>query len=238
MKPISQLDLSLKKVIIFDFDGTLADSIEMWNRADQQLIKHFSGMVIDLETIQEQQIMFIADYSGDDLYPSYCDFLNKQYNFNSTKTEVWDWYVRNIKRHLTEMLDYKPYAQETLRTIKSKGFKIALATNSPRQVLDALRDNKNFGTEFGNFFDLTVTASDVKKRKPAPDIYNQVLEHFGVTADQCITFEDAVEGTKSAKAAGIEVINVYDQHADLDRDEINKLADFKINSFEEVLSLL
>lgn len=240
MKPISRLDFSQKELIIFDLDGTLMDSVGVWNEIDQQLIKHFSGQLIDIQTIQKLRDDFIESFvgDGDKLYPAYGGFLNEYYKFNSNAEEVWNWRVKAAMYYLTEKFDFKPDADKVLKALKQKGFKLALATNSIGRALDALKQNKNFNkAPFDKIFDFVISSSDVEKRKPAPDMYAAVLKHFNLSGDKCIVFEDALDGVQAAKAAGLEIINVYDKYSDNERDEINKLIDYRIDDYKEIMNL-
>lgn len=241
MKPISQLDFSQKELIIFDLDGTLMDSVGVWNEIDQQLIKHFSGQLIDMQTIQKLRDNFIESFvgDGDKLYPAYGGFLNEYYKFNSTTEEVWNWRIKTAMYYLTEKFDFKPDADKVLNALKRKGFKLALATNSIGRALDAMKQNKNFDkAPFDETFDFVISSSDVEKRKPAPDMYLAVLKHFNINSDKCIVFEDALDGVQAAKAAGIEIISAYDKYSDNERDEINNLVDYRIDSYKEILKLV
>jgi len=241
MKSISQLNLSQKELIIFDLDGTLMDSVGVWNDIDQQLIQHFCGRLIDLDEIQRVRDAFVETFvgDGDKLYPAYGEHLNKYYNFNSTKEDVWDWRVKTATHYLTKVFDYIPHADKVLLALKQKGLKLALATNSIGRALDAMKSNKNFDkAPFDNIFDFVISSSNVERRKPAPDMYLAVLKHFGIAAERCLVFEDSLEGVQAGKAAGIEVINVYDKHSDKERDDINKLADYRIDCYTEILKVI
>lgn len=241
IKPISQLDLSQKELIIFDLDGTLIDSVGTWDEIDQQLIKHFSGQMVDFATIEKVYYDFVEGFvgTGDELYLAYGGHMNEYYKLNSSAKEVWNHRIKIATHYLTDVFDYHPYADKVLIALKEKGFKLALATNSIGRALDAMKTNKNFDkAALDEVFDFIISSSDVENRKPAPDMYLAVIKHFGVTPDKCLVFEDSLEGVQAGKAAKLDVVNVYDRFSDKQRDEINKLADYRIESYEEVLKIL
>lgn len=82
MKPLNKLKLKEKKYIIFDMDGTLIDSIGVWNMTDQKLIEEFSGIIMDLDDIQAERDTFLHTNQDSDIYLEYCEYLIKKYNFN------------------------------------------------------------------------------------------------------------------------------------------------------------
>ena len=74
MKSLDELKLKDKKVIIFDLDGTLIDSIGVWNMTDQKLIYDYSETLVDLDTVQIDRDNFLHNNTGSDIYIAYCQY--------------------------------------------------------------------------------------------------------------------------------------------------------------------
>ena len=91
-----------------------------------------------------------------------------------------------------------------LKFFKSQAIKIALASTASRQNLLNVLEYFRLDT----FFDIIVCGEDVKKGKPAPDIYLKVLENANVKSENAITFEDSVVVYEAAKAANIKCIGI------------------------------
>ena len=89
-----------------------------------------------------------------------------------------------------------------------------------------------------NVFDLITQKEDVKMKKPNPEIYNMIMKHYDANPDECLIFEDSFTGILASKKAGIEVVNIYDKYADLDRDKINSLTDYSIKEYREFIDYL
>ena len=75
MKSLKELDLSDKKYVIFDMDGTLIDSIGIWNEADFRIVNRFAGLQVDLEILQRNRDSFLETHSSEDIYIAYCEYL-------------------------------------------------------------------------------------------------------------------------------------------------------------------
>ena len=75
MKKLSKLRLKDKKYIIFDMDGTLIDSIGVWNMTDQKLIEEYGGMNINIDDIQLGRDAFLHSNEHSDIYLAYCEYL-------------------------------------------------------------------------------------------------------------------------------------------------------------------
>ena len=86
-------------------------------------------------------------------------------------------------------------------------------------------------------FDLIVTKEEVTKKKPDPEVYTLIANHFNVKKDECLIFEDSITGVMAAYRAGIEVVNIYDKYADMDREKINELTDYFIRDYKEFIDL-
>lgn len=229
-----------KKYIIFDMDGTLIDSIGIWNKTDQELIRRYSGFIVDEGTVQFDRNYFLENNTSSDTYLEYCNFLKKKYSMKESKKELLD--ARGIiSNELLEQIEFKEYAPETVRKFKELGYTVILATLTTRKQLD-IYNNKNKKMmnvlKLDETFDLIIGKEEVKNKKPSPDVYLYVLNYYGADPSECIIFEDSLHGVLAANGVGIETINVYDKYSDDDREELNKLSTYQIESYKEVYDVL
>ncbi len=74
--------------------------------------------------------------------------------------------------------------------------------------------------------------------KPNPEIFLKVVETLHVKKEECLIFEDSLVGVQAAKSAGIQVVAMYDKYSDGERDEIQKLADYQIDNYFDVVNVL
>ena len=79
MQSLAKLNLKNKKYIIFDMDGTLIDSIGIWNITDKYIIEKYSGITVDLDDIQRERDNFLHSNQDSDIYLAYCTYLIKKY---------------------------------------------------------------------------------------------------------------------------------------------------------------
>lgn len=231
--------LENKKVIIFDMDGTLIDSVWIWNAIDEELIRRAGTIPLGDENIAKQRDDVLKRLKNEpDSYLAYCDFLREKYKSNLTKEEIKKIRYEIADNYLKNKVDYKPYAEKLLKSLKDKGYILAIASTTLRHCIDIYTTkNKNLMNK-GNFkdiFSLILTKDDVITKKPSPEVHEKIMESFGVTPEECLVVEDALIGVEAAKNAGIEVAVIYDKYADGDRDRINELADYTFDDFSKML---
>lgn len=138
-------------------------------------------------------------------------------------------------------MEYKPYVVELVKKLKELRYILILASATTKIQIDIYNNENKLMREklkLKEYFDLIITKEDVKNKKPHPEIYLNILEHYKADKKEFLVFEDSLHGVMAAKAAGIEVVNIYDKYSDKDREIINNLADYKINSFKEVLDII
>lgn len=242
MKELSKLRLKDKKYIIFDMDGTLIDSIGVWNITDQKLIEEYGGMNINLDDIQLERDAFLHSNQDSDIYLAYCEYLIKKYGFNIKDAQQllrirWD----KSGDVLEKEMDFKPNVVELILKLKSLGFIVALATMTTQVQLDIYsKKNRKMLQQMNieEVFDLITRKEDVQNKKPNPEIYNKIMQHYNAKPEECLIFEDSYTGVLASNNAGIEVVNVYDKYADLDRDKINEITDYSIKNYKEFIDFV
>lgn len=241
MKSLKELDLSDKKYIIFDMDGTLIDSIGIWNEADFRIVNRFAGLQVDLEILQRNRDSFLETHSNEDIYIAYCEYLIQKYHMNISKEELINERWSSVDDILKNELTYKDGVPELLLWFKDNGFMVVLATATTQRQLDIYaKGNPHMANAFSFYdtFDLIIRKEDVQHKKPHPEVYLKVLEYYHANPKECLVFEDSLHGVMASTGAGIETINVYDKYSDKDRLKIDSLADYKIDSYSEFMGML
>lgn len=231
-----------KKVIIFDLDGTLIDSVNMFNEIYAVLVKEITGKVVYTDQIQEDWDDFAHQNLPGDLYDNFLIYVDKKYSSNLHDLEMLRKLYSEIEyKYISEKIEYKKYAKELVLKLKEQGYILVLATLSPKKIIDIYNNvNQNLINQFklNDIFDLILTYDDVTKKKPNPEVYLKVLEKLNVSKKECIILEDSLEGVKAANNADIDVINVVDKNMYKTQDLIDELSTYKMNDLNEVLKLV
>ena len=199
-------------------DGLLLDTELLWHDAEVELFKRHGGDFTwdDKLAVIGMSHEFTAGYFADRLGQP-----------RERGAALVDEMVELMHERVQRQVQARPGAVELVRRIRDMGdVRLGLASNSPRRLVDtalataAMRDA----------FDAIVTADDVERPKPAPDIYLLVCERLGVPPADALALEDSSSGVAAAKAAGLTCIGVP-QFAETDVSA----ADRVIDSLEELL---
>ena len=231
--------LENKKVIIFDLDGTLIDSIGVWSCIDIELIKTIGYGTIDNIDIGKQRDEKLKEFNlAEDMYLEYCGFLGEKYNSSLSKQEIKDLRYKIADKYLKEIIDYKPNAEKVLHYLKDNGFILVLATTTNDHTIETyIKDNQNIKSKapLDEMFTLIYSKGAVKKLKPDPEIHYKILNELNVKKEECLIVEDSLIGVEAAQNSGIDFVVMYDKFSDGNRKEINKLSKITFNNFDEML---
>lgn len=231
-----------KKVILFDMDGTLIDSVGIWNEVDSTLILQLGGKKLPEEEIQIQRDTLLRKFSKcPNPYEEYCGTLGKKYGSPLAPAEIVKLRYNIAQRFLVEAVDYKPDAEKLLKLLKEAGYTLVIATTTKRGNMDIYRTkNKNIleKAPLDDYFSLIYTREDVKEIKPNPEIYHRIMGELGVTPEECLIFEDSLIGVEAGNNAGIQVAAVYDRYSAGETKEIKERADYYFDNFAQVIALL
>lgn len=204
----------MDKLIIFDLDGVLLDSKEI----------HFNSLNAALAKIDNKYIISkneqIKIYEG---LPTKTK-LKLLSNYKNLSTEHYDQILYNKQQFTKTLLNEITIDQELVdmfKYIKSFGIKIAVASNSIRSTIIQCLAN----LEIYNFVDYIASNEDVKFPKPHPEIYWNVISHFGLLVEDVVIFEDSIVGRLSAHDSKAKLIEIKNRK-DLSLDKINKAIEY------------
>jgi beta-phosphoglucomutase len=179
------------KALLFDLDGTLVNSeiihFDCWNE------------ILEEYGIKLTYDVWLKNYAGIPL-PAKAEKLIKNYNIKTPHAEI----IRKkeqmtIERLRSKDVDMMPYATEVLDYFSEQKLILGLVTASSRADAETIFERNGLD----RYFNVVITRSDVNKSKPDPESYNTCLNKLGVFKEECVVFEDTINGIKAAKAAGL-----------------------------------
>lgn len=174
---------------------------------------------------------------NEDKYLKYFEGLKIKYNSHLTPKEISKLNDEIALELLETVIDYKKGAAELIKKLKPN-FKLIIATTSPKYMVDIyINKNKNIinKANIKKYFEGIYTKESVKSLKPDPEIYLKILKDYKVSPEECLVFEDSIEGIRASKKAGIKVVAVYDKYSDKYRKIIDEESDYQIKSFTDLL---
>lgn len=229
-----------KKLFIFDLDGTIVDSIEIWDDIDKALIK-FCGDT-PRPTFSKEREMFFHEYKGINISYDYENYIFSTYHLNLPINDI-----RVLRKNLThyylkEHVKLIEDVDKILKLLKQKGYMLALATTSSRYSYDIyIKENKNILNciNLNNFFKQNVlTAEDVNQKKPFPEAYLKLQNMFNLNSEQIVIIEDSLTGITAANRANIDCISIYEKNSAHNLDTIKQNSILFINSYNELIDII
>jgi len=207
------------KAYIFDLDGTLLDSMGVWEQ-------------IDVDFLEKRGIA---------VPPDYMNAVSPMTPHEATAYTIKRFALRDsvdgLMREWNEMAAYayghtvrmKPYAKEYLMTLRERGVKLAVATSLSAELRNPALRNNGIDT----MFHAICSTDEAGCGKSRPDVFLLAAQKIGVAPDDCLVFEDILAAVKSAKSAGMDVCAVYDKTSANDWEEIKTAADYAIDDFRD-----
>ncbi|MDD7543983.1 hexitol phosphatase HxpB [Actinobacillus porcinus] len=211
------------KAVIFDMDGTLIDSQPIWYQVSTDFFQQNGFLVTmdDMIKLTGSPVAKLVDYVLQ-------THGQKDKERAQLITGLMDYAVSEILAAKPLM----PNVKEVLAQLKQQGIKMAVASASPRNMLQGIVDSCGIA----EYFDYLASAEELDYNKPHPAVYLHAAQQLGVNPTECLAVEDSVLGMISGKAATMKTV-VIPAQAEWD-DPRWTLADFKLTNIAELPALL
>jgi HAD superfamily hydrolase (TIGR01509 family) len=206
------------EAVVFDLDGVLLDSEEIWDRAREDLARErggrwHEGAQRDMMGMSSTEwSRYMADVIG---LPEPPEEINREV-------------VRRLTELYREELPAIPGARDAVERLAAR-WPLGLASSSNRELIDLVLEL--LGVE--QLFTATVSSEEVARGKPAPDVYLEAARRLGVDPSRAAAVEDSQNGLLSAKAARMRVIAIPNAHFPPDENAL-AAADVVLHSLAEL----
>jgi len=207
------------KGAIFDLDGTLWDSMDVWENVDRAFLGK-RGIALPDDYMQ-----IITTLS----FRAAADYTIERFGLNERPEDLMqEWHDMAMDAYHNHV-PLKEGAKEYLYWLKDQGVLLGVATAAEDELfIPALKRCGMY-----DLFDHITTLKEVKRGKGFPDIYEKAAEKMGLNPCECVVFEDIAAGIRGAKSGGFMAVGIYDDHAVDDHEEMKQRADAFLMSFNE-----
>lgn len=206
--------------VLFDLDGTLVDSMWIWQDID---MAYLAGFGIPVPEGLQEDIGGMSFTEG-------AQYFKSRFGIPDPVEKIKEDWNRMAWDKYTHQVPLKKGAEEFVVYCHKKGIKLGIATSNSRELVENIISVHGLS----EYFDCIVTGCEVEKGKPSPDIYLEAARRCKVSPEKCLVFEDIVEGIQSGRAAGMKVCAVDDKCSRTRETEKKKMADYYIMDFSDI----
>jgi HAD superfamily hydrolase (TIGR01509 family) len=206
------------RAVVFDLDGVIVDSEQVWNAVREELT-HERGARWHPGAQRDMMGMSSVEWSR---------YMHEQLGVPEPPEEISAEVVRRMEARYRSALPLLPGAVEAVRACAER-WPLGLASSANREIIELVLDVSGLGPLFG----ATVSSEEVARGKPAPDVYLEASRRLGVAATECAAVEDSRSGILAARAAGMRVVAIPNPHFPPDAETLAE-ADVVLRSIAEL----
>lgn len=207
------------RAVVFDLDGVLLDSSHVWEDVVMEFVQRHGGV---WRTLTPEETM--AGGNSEEWSTWFKETCKLAMSAESIREGIISGIMTSYRRSLPLM----PGAAETVEALAAR-YVIGLASASPRDIIDLVLELSGLAP----FFSATVSADEVGKGKPNPKVYIECCRRLGVPPERCLAVEDAPDGLRAAKAAGLWTVAVPAAHPSA-QEHNRLLADVVIDDLRQL----
>ena len=208
------------KGAIFDLDGTLLDSMFIWDTIGEDYLRSLGKE--PHEDLKETFMTLTLEEAA--------EYYREHYGVTLSVKEIVDGVNAMVEQTYRTKVTLKPGISEYLAWLKENGVRMCVATVTDRYLVEETLERLGVRHYFSEIF----TCAEVGFGKDKPIIYQKALEHLGTAKDETYVFEDMLFALDTAKTDGFPTVGVYDRH-EAHQDELKELADYYIFDFTDTI---
>ncbi len=204
--------------VVFDLDGVIVDSEQVWDEVRQAYTREVGGTFTDAAT---RAMMGMSS-------PEWSRYMSEALGVPGTPEEINAAIVDRMLQRYGEAPPLIPGAVDAVRRL-SERWPLAIASSSNPELIEVVLRT----ARIDSLFKTAVSSEEVARGKPAPDVYLEAARRLGTDPGRCAAIEDSQAGIRSAKAADMFVVAVPNLHFPPD-DEALAQADVVLRTIAEV----
>jgi HAD superfamily hydrolase (TIGR01509 family) len=185
--------VSAPEAVIFDLDGVLVDSEQVWDRVREEFARERGGRS-HANAQREMMGMSSKEWSR---------YMSDELGVPLAPEEISDEVARRVAEQYRRELPLIPGAVEAVSRIAER-WPLGLATSSNRPIIDLVLERAGIADRFA----VTISSEEVEMGKPAPDVYLEAARRLGVEPSSAVAIEDSTNGLLAARAAGLGVVAI------------------------------
>ena len=206
------------EAVVFDLDGVLLDSEQIWDEVREQLAHERGGRWHD----GAQRAMMGMSST------EWSQYMHDEIGLRESPEEISAEVVRRLEERYRQHLPLLGGAVEAVERLAAR-WPLGIASSSNREVIDLVLELSGLAP----FFKVTVSSEEVARGKPAPDVYLEAAHRLGVAPERSAAIEDSENGIRAAKAAGMRVVAIPNPHFPPDPEALEQ-ADVTLGSLAEL----
>ena len=204
--------------VVFDLDGVLLDSEQVWDEVREELARERGGRWHERA---QRDMMGMSS-------PEWSRYMHEVIGLREPPEEVSAEVVRRMGERYRAALPLLPGARAAVERLEAR-WPLGLASSSNRPLIDLVLEVSGLG----RFFRATVSSEEVAHGKPAPDVFLEAARRLGVAPERCTVVEDSANGILAGRAAGMRVVAIPNPHFP-PGEEALAAADVVLRTLEEL----
>lgn len=207
------------KGVILDVDGTLLDSMEIWEKVGAS---YLTNMNVEPEEGLREILFTMSIREG-------ASYMKETYHLDKTVEEVIQGVNDTVRDYYYYETTLKPGVADFLDKLARKNVPMVVATASEKAHIQVAFERLHID----QYFDRVFTCSEVGASKMEPAIYLKAAEYLDASPGEICVFEDVAYALKTAKGAGFKTVGVYDKYSIMDKEEMRQQSDLYLEDMTE-----
>ena len=209
------------KGAIFDVDGTLLDSMEIWEDVG---VRYLNSIGIEAEPDLGTVLFTMSIQEG-------AAYVKEHYHLSQEPEEIEQGVLDIISNYYKKTALLKSGAKELLEKLDKHNIPMTVASSNNKKEIEMAFERLGIA----KYFDRIFTCEEVGAGKTKPDIYLRAAEYLGTRPEETVVFEDVIHAIRTAKQAGFQVVGIYDETSKDDQEEVRREADWYCREWAELM---